>query len=58
MDNWENREKEPYEKPRMVTERLVMTAYAEGGSNPPSPPGAQGAAAVQQLMPFFGLCCG
>ncbi len=39
--------KQPYEKPKMVTERIEIGALAAGspGGNP-----------IAQLQPFFGLC--
>lgn len=45
--------KEPYEKPKMVTEEVETgTLYANAGSS--SPPG-QGP--ISCMEPFFGLCC-
>jgi len=40
--------KQPYEKPKMVIERIEFGALAEGGSPGGNP--------IPQLQPFFGLC--
>jgi hypothetical protein len=39
-------EKETYEKPKMRTEEIELSAYGQYGSGP-----------LAQLQPMFGLCC-
>jgi hypothetical protein len=52
-------QKEPYEKPNMVTEKIEfdVLAYRAGSPCGPEPPGP-GQALVGMAQPFFGLCCG
>ena len=50
-------QKEPYEKPAMVTERLETGALASGAGSPIAPPPPT-QPLIGQVQPFFGLCCG
>lgn len=45
----EEKIREPYEKPKMVIEKVELATVA-GNYVPPVTP-------IQQLEPFFGLCC-
>lgn len=42
----EEKKKEIYEKPAIKTEEIELNVYGQYGDGP-----------VQQLQPFFGLCC-
>ena len=46
--------KEPYEKPKMLTEKVEVGMLAAAGSPVGFDPGMT---PIPQLQPFLGLCC-
>jgi hypothetical protein len=43
-------EKQPYEKPQMITEKVDVATFLASGTGVTEGP-------IQVLQPFFGLCC-